>query len=58
MVGLIIIGAVMVLFPKAIYVLTESWKNDGTESPSDTYILITRIGGGIFLAVGLLNLFG
>ncbi len=56
MIGLMILGAVMILFPKVIYVLTESWKNDVAQEPSDTYIMVTRIGGAAFLLLGLFRL--
>ena len=48
-----IAGAVMLIKPQAIYQLTESWKSNTAGEPSDLYILNTRIGGAIFLLVGI-----
>nr|WP_254634923.1 DUF6199 family natural product biosynthesis protein [Paenibacillus sp. GbtcB18] len=43
----------MLLAPGAVWAVKESWKsNDGTE-PSDLYLFSTRIGGGIFLLIGI-----
>ncbi|EGL13379.1 hypothetical protein HMPREF9413_4872 [Paenibacillus sp. HGF7] len=50
---LIAVGLLMLLAPGAVWTVKESWKsNDGTE-PSDLYILSTRMGGGIFLLIGI-----
>ncbi|MFD7522814.1 DUF6199 family natural product biosynthesis protein [Paenibacillus chitinolyticus] len=50
---LVAVGLVMLLAPGAVWTVKESWKsNDGTE-PSDLYLLSTRLGGGIFLLVGI-----
>ncbi|WP_369016292.1 DUF6199 family natural product biosynthesis protein [Paenibacillus sp. GbtcB18] len=50
---LIAVGLLMLLAPGAVWAVKESWKsNDGTE-PSDLYLFSTRIGGGIFLLIGI-----
>lgn len=48
-----LVGAVMLVKPQAIYTMTESWKSNTSGEPSNFYLLSTRIGGGIFLIVGL-----
>lgn len=48
-----ILGAFMLVKPEAVYALTESWKSNTSGEPSDFYLLSTRIGGGIFLVMGL-----
>ncbi len=48
-----IIGAFMLLKPESFYKFTESWKSSTPAEPSDLYILNARIGGGIFLVLGI-----
>lgn len=47
-----IVGIVMLVNPHGFYEVTQSWKSNGGE-PSDAYLLHTRIGGVIFLLVGV-----
>ena len=48
-----VIGVVMLVNPKLIYDITESWKSDGATEPSKRFILETRLGGVLFLLVGI-----
>lgn len=49
----IIIGALFILNPSFIWLITESWKSeDGTE-PSSLYMWNTRFGGLILMIVGI-----
>ena len=50
---LVIFGSVLTFAPSAWWRLTESWKNDSATEPSDLYLKITRIGGIIFLMIGV-----
>lgn len=50
---LALVGVVMILSPRTFYMLTESWKNGSETEPSDAYILHTRIGGVVFLLIGI-----
>ena len=50
---LIIIGGMMIINPKLVWEITESWKNDRSAEPSNFYKINVRIGGGVFLLVGL-----
>ena len=45
-------GAVPVLPPKTLWKITEKWKTKGAGQPSDKYIVIMRILGVVFAAVG------
>lgn len=47
-----IIGIFMLANPRGFYEVTQSWKTNGGE-PSDAYLLHTRIGGAVFLLVGV-----
>ena len=48
-----IIGIVMLVNPKLFYDMTQSWKSDGATEPSKIFILETRLGGTLFLLVGI-----
>ena len=47
-----IVGSFMLANPRGFYEVTQSWKTNGGE-PSDAYLLHTRIGGAVFLLVGV-----
>ena len=49
----LIIGFVMLRFPEFIYEITESWKSYSYGEPSDLYILSTRVGGAVFILIGI-----
>lgn len=46
-------GLFMFCCPSLFWELFESWKNAGSTEPSESYLLQTRIGGGICMGVGL-----
>lgn len=48
---LIVIGAVLVLFPKIIWTVSESWKNRNNEGPSEVFLIVIKVVG-IFMAIG------
>lgn len=47
-----IVGIFMLANPRGFYEVPQSWKTNGG-GPSDAYLLHTRIGGGVFLLVGV-----
>lgn len=49
---LILAGAVMMVWPGAVWAFSESWKSSGAAEPSDLYVVSTRIGGVITCLVG------
>ncbi len=49
-------GLIMLISPRTVYQITESWKNNRDGEPSDLYKLTTRIEGGILLIVGIVLL--
>ncbi|MBD3918528.1 hypothetical protein H8B09_07170 [Paenibacillus sp. PR3] len=50
---LVIIGIVILIKPSILWQVTESWKSDGAERPSDLYKLSTRFGGIMMSIAGL-----
>lgn len=46
---LLIIGLIMTISPTAWFELTQSWKSYSAADPSDLFIIVTRIGGIMFL---------
>ena len=49
----ILIGIFAFFKPDLIWELTEQWKSYYTDEPSDLYLLSTKIGGGIFILLGI-----
>lgn len=49
---LLLLGAGMLAFPKAVYALTESWKSRVPGEPSGLYLINVRVGGTAFCLVG------
>lgn len=49
-------GLIMLISPRTVYQITESWKNNRDGEPSDLYRVTTRIEGGILLIVGIVLL--
>ena len=47
-----VVGIIMLVNPRGVYEVTQSWKTNGGE-PSDAYLLHTRISGAVFLLVGV-----
>lgn len=47
-----VVGMIMLVNPQGFYEVTQSWKSSGGE-PSDAYLLYTRVGGAVFLVVGI-----
>lgn len=61
----VIAGIVLIIFclilegkPRLIWQIAEKWKNREAEGPSDMFMLITRILGGVYGIVGILLLLG
>jgi hypothetical protein len=52
---LAVVGVVMLLKPGLIWRVTESWKSTDASEPSSMYVLSLRVGGVMFLLVGLGN---
>ena len=55
---LCIIGLVLSVRPTLVWKLTESWKTEGSNAPSDRYMRVLRIIAGAALGVGVLLLIG
>lgn len=55
---LIAIGLVMFFKPKWVWKLTEQWKSDWADEPSDLYVLSTKIGGVLFMLGGVAVIVG
>lgn len=53
---LILIGLSMILSPKLIGMISESWKSSDATEPSLLYIWSIRFGGIIFALVRLANI--
>ena len=52
---LAVIGVFMVVNPRGFYEITEKWKSTADSEPSDLFLLSTRFGGIMFLAVGIMG---
>lgn len=50
---LTIVGIVMIVNPQLVYEITQNWKNSGNSEPSEMYIWHTRLGGCVFVIVGI-----
>ena len=50
---LTVLGIVLAAAPKAVYTVTQSWKNEDSAEPSGTYQLITRIEGIALIIAGI-----
>lgn len=46
-----LVGLLMLLKPDCIWSISEEWKSDSADGPSDLYVLSTKIGGIVFLVV-------
>lgn len=50
-----VVGVIMIVKPKFIYEITESWKNNSGGEPSEAYILWTRLSGIVCLLIGIVG---
>jgi len=50
---LVLIGGIMLIKPKAIWKISESWKTKAAGEPTDLYIMMIRIGGCILVVGGI-----
>ncbi|SDX93468.1 DUF6199 family natural product biosynthesis protein [Eubacterium barkeri] len=50
---MILIALVILILPKQIWKVVESWKNKEQVAPSDAYILVVRCVALVFLIVGI-----
>lgn len=55
---LCVIGLVLNAKPTLVWKLTESWKTEKSNAPSDRYMRVLRIVGGAALGVGVLLVVG
>lgn len=46
----------MLISPKTIYQITESWKSNSINEPSPIYCMSIRVGGGAFFIIGIASL--
>ena len=49
-------GAALLLKPKLLFDLTESWKSYRSDEPSQLYLFSTRFGGVILSVIGVASL--
>lgn len=54
--ALIALGITMLVKPRLIFELAESWKHDGSAEPSRAFLLSTRFGGVMCTLAGLCGL--
>lgn len=52
----LIIGIIILLFPRQVYEFTESWKHSFDSEPSKLFIFHIRFGGFVCVLVGLAGL--
>ena len=50
---LLIVGIVMICFPDIVYEISESWKSNVSDGPSDHYKIYTRIEGAFICLVSI-----
>ncbi len=50
------VGLFQLIAPNLWYELTQSWKSYSAADPSDLFIKVTRIRGGVFALIGLVCL--
>lgn len=50
---LIIIAGAILIFPKQVWKIAESWKNKEKVAPSDTYLVVVRCVAAVLLIVGI-----
>lgn len=46
-----LLGLLMLRKPDCFWLISEKWKSDSADGPSDLYIFSTKIGGIVFLVV-------
>ena len=53
---LIVVGAALIAAPKAVYAITQNWKNSDSAEPSKTYQIITRAEGLALVIAGIVSI--
>ncbi|MDF2944864.1 MAG: hypothetical protein K0S01_3722 [Herbinix sp.] len=53
---LLLIGLTMIINPKVIYKITDKWKSYFVTDPTGLYYFSVRIGGVIFIILGMVSL--
>lgn len=48
---LLLLAGLLILKPKLVWFITESWKSEYAAEPSEFYIITTRLGGVVVLMV-------
>lgn len=49
----LVIGLLMVVSPSIFFQITESWKSDKANEPSELFKISTRVGGCVFIIIGI-----
>lgn len=49
----LVIGLLMVVSPSIFFQITESWKSDKANEPSELFKISTRFGGCFFIIIGI-----
>ena len=50
------VGLIMLIRPKTVFRLVESWKGTSGSEPSALYSASTRVGGFAFLIIGIASI--
>lgn len=53
---MMIIGAVLVIFPKFVWTISESWKSKNNEGPSEVFLIVIKVVGVFIAIAGLVAL--
>lgn len=51
---LIALGAFFLIRPDLAWKLQEQWKSYNADGPSDLYVILIRISGGVLILMGLI----
>ncbi len=54
----ILCGMAMIIRPRFIYEITESWKSNVPGDPTPLYLFSTRFGGVMVSLVGIMSIIG
>lgn len=54
----ILVGAIILIWPRVPYNITESWRSSVSGEPSLFYIVSTRIVGALVVIVGIMAVVG
>lgn len=53
MIFLLLLAGLLILKPRLVWLITESWKSEYATEPSDLYKISTRFGGVVVLIIDI-----